>query len=228
MNIEFQLLPTDPSDACIFISKWLVRNRKLFARGNEPLKSRAADFFRNVRVLEIAALKTDDPDGLGQLIDEVRYANDSYEAASAFEALDRVEDLIHDIKLEAHFSGKGDQFGTATFSLEKAEIQRIMKKTSEMRTIISKSEAFDAAHRKRLLDRISQVEAEIYRKDGKIDAILGGIVDFGDALGKFGNSVKPLVDRMAEVRKIVQSKTAAYKELPAPEETKKLPPPVEE
>ena len=139
--------------------------------------------------------------------------------------IEQIRDVIETHRLDAHFSGKTKYFSDSTFSLEASEVEAILEKTTEMRFIISISEYFDQPHKKRLLERLSQIEFEVYRDNGRFDAILGGVVDFGEALGKFGKRAKPLVDRMSEVRKITQSKTKSYDDLQAPEETKQLLPP---
>jgi hypothetical protein len=94
-----------------------------------------------------------------------------------------------------------------------------------MKQFISKANCFSDDHKKRLIARVSQVEIEIHRKNGHFDVILAGMVDFGEALGQFGEKVKPLVDRMKEIRGIAQRKTQGYDKLPAPDEVKRLPPP---
>lgn len=94
-----------------------------------------------------------------------------------------------------------------------------------MKQIINDTSVFTSEHKIRLIARISQVELEVHRKQGRFDVILGGVVDFGDALGQFGKKVKPLVDRMNEIRGITQRKSAGYEQLPPPDESRRLPAP---
>lgn len=112
-----------------------------------------------------------------------------------------------------------------TFSLPESEKERVLTLTSQMRKIIFSSTIFDEAHRVRLLDRISAVETEINKPKGRLDVILAGVSDLGDTLKKFGTDLKPLTDRYSEVRKITQSKSPEYAQIPAPEEQKQLPAP---
>jgi hypothetical protein len=105
------------------------------------------------------------------------------------------------------------------------ERKKVLFLIAEMRNTISSSQYFDDDHKKRLIERLAQVEAEIFKKEGRFDVILAGIVDFGDALGKFGQKAKPLTDLMREIRGIVQKKSEGYEKLPPPEETKLLPAP---
>jgi len=97
-----------------------------------------------------------------------------------------------------------------------------------MRKIIHASEAFDVPHKKRLLNRIAAIEKQVYSDKGLLDVVLGGVSDIGETLGKFGGDIKPLTDRMAEVKKITRSGSEEYKQLPEPDEVKSLPAPEEE
>jgi hypothetical protein len=115
--------------------------------------------------------------------------------------------------------------GTPVFALTRDERQKVLQLASEMRACVVSSDFFDHAHKVRLIKRISAIEAEVHKPRGLFDVILGGLNDAGEALGKFGNDVKPIVDRMKEIAKITRGKSEEYESLPAPEETKRLPPP---
>jgi hypothetical protein len=114
---------------------------------------------------------------------------------------------------------------TPVFVLNRDERNTVLKLASEMRACVVSSDVFDYAHKTRLIKRITAIETEVHQSKGRFDVILGGLIDAGEALGKFGNDVKPLVDQMKEIAKIIRGKTDEYDALPAPEETKKLPPP---
>ncbi|WP_386625708.1 hypothetical protein [Sulfitobacter geojensis] len=114
-----------------------------------------------------------------------------------------------------------------TFSLSKPDKDRVLKLCDQMRKIIYASDAFDVPHKKRLLNRIAAIEKQVYSEKGLFDVVLGGVSDIGETFGKFGTDIKPLTDRIAEIRKITRSGSESYKQLPEPEETKSLPAPSE-
>lgn len=116
----------------------------------------------------------------------------------------------------------------AVFELQTEERDLLLKRCEQMRKIVWSSTAFDGPHRTRLLRRISAMEIEIQKEKGLFDVILGGISDFGETSGKFGNDIKPLTDRMREVAQITRKQTPDYAELPAPEEVPQLTPPSSE
>jgi len=111
---------------------------------------------------------------------------------------------------------------TPLFSLEEEETNEILDLCSKMRKIILSTNEFDQAHKVRLLNRISAIESEVHKEKGRFDVILAGVSEVGETLGKFGTSIKPLTDRMAEVAKITRSKTKAYDQIPAPEDVKQI------
>lgn len=117
---------------------------------------------------------------------------------------------------------------TPTFTLADAEKERIFLLCTQMRKIVFASEVFDAPHKKRLLDRIAAIEKQVYQEKGLLDVVLGGVSDVGETVNKFGNDIKPLTDRMAEVMKIARSGSKEYEQLPEPEEIAALPKPEED
>ncbi|MEP0964051.1 MAG: hypothetical protein ABJQ80_00955 [Lentilitoribacter sp.] len=226
MKIELKDLPNEPEAACIYVVEWFEKQFAQTKRTRFTISFRNVAF-RNFRILETGAKRLNYAEDLRRPLEKL-LLNLQDEAVTRVRAnLEQIRDIIEVHRLDAHFSGKPEYFGDDSFSLDSEEVEAILQRTSEMRFIISNSDFFDPPHKKRLLERLSQVEFEMYRENGKFDTILGGVVDFGDALGKFGQRVKPLVDRMSEIRKITQDKTSAYEELPPPEETKRLPPPNE-
>ena len=113
------------------------------------------------------------------------------------------------------------------FSPNHEDRKKIVAKCSELRSIINASKAIDEKFRNRLLRRLSAIELEINKEKGLFDVLLAGTSDAGETLGKFGNDVKPIVDRFKEIVSIGRRTAGEYEELPAPDEIKKLPAPDE-
>ncbi len=141
------------------------------------------------------------------------------------ERLDRVWRL-HDEFPTEHVSSNDALL--PTFELSENDKAKVLELCSKMRLIILASHFFDDAHKRRLLDRINAIEKHVHQEKGLVDVVLGGVSDVGDTLKKFGQDLKPLTDRMAEIKRIVQSNSAEYSQIPAPEEVEALPPPEEE
>jgi hypothetical protein len=108
------------------------------------------------------------------------------------------------------------------FSLNKSDRSRVPKLCADMRKIVLSTDAFDHPHKVRISNRIAEIEAEIHKEKGRFDTILGGVVDIGEALGRFGKALKPLTDRMSEVRRITQENTPEYSQIPPPDEIKRI------
>lgn len=111
------------------------------------------------------------------------------------------------------------------FELAESEKAEVLKLSDQMRKIVFSSAVFDEPHKKRLLDRIAAIEKEVHQPKGRLDVILAGVSDVGDTLKKFGGDLKPLSDRMREIKSIAQSNSKEYVQIPAPEDVKKLPAP---
>jgi len=111
------------------------------------------------------------------------------------------------------------------FQLSEPDHHRVTKLCSDMRKIIIQSQFFDEPHKRRLLNRVAAIEQQVHQPKGKLDVILAGVVDVGDALGNFGESVKPLSKRIQEIAGIAKRSTKQYEQLPSPEETQSLPSP---
>ena len=114
------------------------------------------------------------------------------------------------------------------FDLSEQDKSRILDLCVQMRKIVFATAEFDEPHRVRLLNRIAAMEREVHKKKGLFDVILGGVVDVGETLGKFGKDIKPLTDRMSEVAGIARKATKQYDQIPAPEQPLALPKPSED
>lgn len=116
---------------------------------------------------------------------------------------------------------------TPIFSLQNKEKARVLELCVDIRKIIFASTFFDEPHKRRLLNRIAAIEHEVHQKKGKLDVLLAGVSDVGDALGNFGKQVEPLTKRMKEIANLGRKGSSEYDQLPSPDEIPALPPPNE-
>ncbi len=115
-----------------------------------------------------------------------------------------------------------------TFSLGAKDKKRVLNLCGQMRKIVLATTVFDQPHKRRLLNRIAGIEAQVEQPKGMLDVVRAGVSDVGETLGKFGNDIKPLTDRMKEVAQITRANSKEYEQIPAPEEVKQLPAPIED
>lgn len=115
-----------------------------------------------------------------------------------------------------------------TFELEQDDKSRMLSLCSEMRGLNNSTQELDDKTKNRISKRITAIEAQIRSGLGILDVVLGGVAEIGEAAGKFGNDVKPLVDRMREVAQLARSGSNDPDALPAPEEVRQLPKPENE
>ena len=83
------------------------------------------------------------------------------------------------------------------------DLNRIQTLINELRDWIGKSKCFEEEHRQRLLRKLEKLQAELHKKIRNLDRFWGLFVDAGIAVGKFGEAVKPMVERIQEIADIV-------------------------
>ena len=84
-----------------------------------------------------------------------------------------------------------------------SDFKRLQELINELRTLTKESVELQEDHKRRLLRRIEKVQIELNSKMSSLDVFWGMLGEAGVALGKFGNDIKPLTDRVAEILKIV-------------------------
>ncbi|MCF6430046.1 hypothetical protein [Leisingera sp. MMG026] len=115
-----------------------------------------------------------------------------------------------------------------SFELAQDDSARLLALCSEMRDLNNSTTELDDKTKNRIAKRITAIEAQVRSGLGILDVVLSGVAEVGEAAGKFGNDVKPLVDRMREVAQLARSGSNDPDALPAPDEIKKLPKPQNE
>ncbi|MBN2269511.1 MAG: hypothetical protein JXN61_02795 [Sedimentisphaerales bacterium] len=97
------------------------------------------------------------------------------------------------------------------YQFSDSDFERVQDLINEMRDLLTKSTDFEEDHKLRLLKRLKKLQAELHKKMSNLDSLWGLIGDAGVALGKFGENVRPLTDRIGEILRIV-SRTQAKAE----------------
>lgn len=123
----------------------------------------------------------------------------------------------HVTKARDHFSGKLGKVLVYEFS--DRDFQRVQELINELRDAISGSEVIVGDHRRRLLARLEKLQAELHKTMSNLDRFWGLIGEAGMVMGKFGEDVKPIVDRIRELVRIVwqtQCRGEGLQRLPPP------------
>lgn len=111
------------------------------------------------------------------------------------------------------------------FSPSNSDRKRMLELCGELRSLTNESVFLTPEFRNLLLKRIAAMEFQINTDKGQLDTILASANDIGEAAGKFGEDVKPFTDRVLELIGLGRKTSGHYAQLPAPENTKKLPAP---
>jgi len=91
------------------------------------------------------------------------------------------------------------------FEFTEGDLDRIQQLINELRDLISKNKIIKQKHKQRLLSKLENVQKEFHKTMTTLDLSLGAIIETGVALGRFGEDVKPLTDRIGELAGIILS-----------------------
>jgi hypothetical protein len=97
------------------------------------------------------------------------------------------------------------------------EINDIQKLIDEVRGLITNSSVITDSHKQRVLARLEAMQSELHRKTTKIDGFFMFMGQFGICIGKFGEDIKPIsekVDKLGKMIMRVVAVTEGAKHLP--------------
>ena len=134
--------------------------------------------------------------------------------------LSSLNEYIRENKESAELHKFRKQFSTKFgnpfyYQFTDGDLSRIQVLLNELRNIITSSTDFDEKHKRRLLKRLENLQAELHKKMSDLDHFWGLVGDAGVALGKFGKDAKPIVDRIREITKITWRTQSTAEELPS-------------
>lgn len=115
--------------------------------------------------------------------------------------------------------------GEPTFELVASDKAKVLELCERMRVHIYGIPELDDSWRNRLLARVHAIELELNRPKGRLDVVLGGMIEVSEAAKKVGQNLQPVTDFMKEVNNLVWGRSETHKQLPPPDDTKALPPP---
>ena len=109
-------------------------------------------------------------------------------------------------------AGMGKSGSCYEFSQD--EIENIQKIINDLRDKITKSKILDSDHKVRLLKKLEKMQGEIHKKMSDVDRVWGFIGSLGVVAGRFGNDIKPIVDRCRELASIIYKAEATTAQIP--------------
>jgi hypothetical protein len=122
---------------------------------------------------------------------------------------DKNEILLKDIK--SKFDVK---LGTGfAYEFSEGDLKKVQTSINDLRGLINDSKIIEDNHKHRLLKRLERLQSELHKKMSDLDRFWGFVGDAGVVMGKFGNDVKPLTDRIREMMGIVWNTQARAEEL---------------
>lgn len=101
------------------------------------------------------------------------------------------------------------------YEFSEDDLNRMQVLVNELRDYISQSHGLDENHRRRLLNRLENLQSELHKRVSDLDRFWGLVGDAGVVIGKLGEDAKPIVERIKEIAKIVWNTQARSEELPS-------------
>lgn len=100
-----------------------------------------------------------------------------------------------------------------SYEFTDGDLAKVQTLLNEMRQLISDNKDLKAEYKRRILKRLEKLQSELHKSMSDIDNVLGVIMDISIAVGKAGKNVKPMVDRLNEIKGIFWSTQARAEEL---------------
>jgi hypothetical protein len=101
------------------------------------------------------------------------------------------------------------------YEFSQGDLDRIQALINELRELVTKSDQIESQHKDRLLKRIEKLQSELHKRMSDLDRFWGIVLEFGAVAQRLGENAKPLVNRAAEIARIVWGVQNRALELPS-------------
>jgi len=209
----FENLPNDPILAGLHVCKEILdlHRRSPTAQQFEQYDEYLLALGLFGALNEAYSLKFDSPPLTGNKSDNIRRIAEFFQAAETEMTKNAAQITVERFKTQ--FARKFGRIFSYEFS--EGDLNRIQQLINEVRQLISDSKLLSENHKGRLLKRLETLQSELHKKVSDLDRFWGLIGEAGVVIGKFGNDVKPIVDRIREIAEIVWRTQARAEELPS-------------
>jgi len=194
-------MPCEPHDAFLYVQNYYISSEKDFSAIELLQIMHLLNQFytdtTNLRV-KLDRLDPSSTTSIRNIISEIINA-----------ALPRISQIMVQKALEEKLEGSW---------LTKKQLSEVQLKINELRDIVNTSELFDNNHKNRLLKIIEKLQREINQPVPNYDLALAGTIRLARTLGKSGQEIKPLTDRIKDLFGIFSQADSGILRLPSGEE----------
>lgn len=200
----FPDVSSNPDVAVVDLAQIIIEQADEFFNGNVINGDKLRELDHCIRLLKMAidASHYGEGEKNGMLSNANSAANDYRSKRAFIEYLREIVRLAQVSELDLKF--KEQRLHQNLFRLQASELARLQGLVDEMRAFTLSVSFIDEAHKTRILRRIESLAFELRKKRGNFDVVLAAVLDIGEAVGQFGKRIKPLADRVAEIRTITQ------------------------
>ncbi|MCU8203536.1 hypothetical protein M2G83_21090 [Vibrio vulnificus] len=173
----------------------------------------------NTCILIANVIKTYSLEGLSSELPTPE-SNESYTIKALKQYLDTIESDVSMRLTHLNISDMNQKYShmlksSFAYEFSQGDYERVQRLINELREHISSSTIIDDSHKHRLLKKLERLQSELHKRVPDLDRLWGLVGDAGVALGKFGDDVKPLVDRVKEIAGITWNTQKRAEELPS-------------
>ncbi|HCG6065948.1 hypothetical protein ACXP2N_08070 [Vibrio alginolyticus] len=212
----FDLIEESPIKGLKEVLDIANENLELVRMGDSKAK---LEILWNACILIANVIKTYSLEGLDSELPKPD-SNESYTIQALKQYLDTIESDVSMRLTHLNISDMNQKYShmlksSFAYEFSQGDYERVQRLINELREHISSSTIIDDSHKHRLLKKLERLQSELHKRVPDLDRLWGLVGDAGVALGKFGDDVKPLVDRVKEIAGITWNTQKRAEELPS-------------
>lgn len=222
--IKISDLPREPHEAFLAVLSSLQELAPSFTQASmtPQIRVQAVAYLRTLQGVSKRLTNPDDyQEPLQRALTTIVQANPS----GVPKILSSIHELYIANTLDDHFVDPEEENEFNTLDWQENDRQAVVKCLDEARQFTRFSEQFSDPQKRKILYWLSKAENEVIKTKGILASILSATDQIMDTVNKAGVKAKPLGDLIEQVRTTTVKNITEVRQISAPEEQKKLPPP---
>jgi len=100
------------------------------------------------------------------------------------------------------------------YIFEESEYERLQNLINEMREGVLKCEAFDEQHRRRVINKLENLQQELHKRVSSLSMLYGRVIEASQVAGKVGRNLDPVTDKARDFIRILSKTQDREENLP--------------
>lgn len=222
--VKLSELPREPQEAFQTVLSHVLGISSTFPQANlnPQIRTKAIAYIRTLLYISTRLANSQDyREPLTRALAAINQSN----ASGTFKILSTVEELFIANTLDDHFLNPDDEHQFNSLDWQKDDREAVIQSLDKARQFTRLSDDFSNPQKQKILYWISKAENEVIKDQGKLASILSAVDQIMDSVRRNGEKAKPLGDLVEQVRTKTVKNVVEVRQISAPDEQKKLPPP---